>query len=71
MGDVGQIVWLKLDGPRSPERGYREISVSDEPLRTDAAILAALTALEGKQLDLGALHEVLARDLPLRGESLL
>jgi len=48
VGDVGQIVWLKLDGPRSPERGYREISVSDEPLRTDAAILAALTALEGK-----------------------
>ena len=31
VGDVGQIVWLKLDGPRSPERGYREISVSDEP----------------------------------------
>jgi hypothetical protein len=64
VGDVGQIVWLKLDGPRSPERGYREISVSDEPLRTDAAILAALTAL-------GALHKVLARILPLRGESLL
>jgi hypothetical protein len=69
VGDVGQIVWLKLDGPRSPERGYREISVSDEPLRTDAAILAALTALEGRPLDLGALHEVLARILPLRGES--
>jgi hypothetical protein len=69
VGDVGQIVWLKLDGPRSPERGYREISVSDEPLRTDAAILAALTALEGRPLDLGALHDVLARILPLRGES--
>ncbi len=69
VGDVGQIVWLKLDGPRSPERGYREISVSDEPLRTDAAILAGLTALEGRSLDLGALHEVLARVLPLRGES--
>ncbi len=71
VGDVGQIVWLKLDGPRSPERGYREITVSDEPLRTDAAILAALTALEGRPLDVGALHKVLARILPLRGESLL
>jgi hypothetical protein len=69
VGDVGQIVWLKLDGPRSPERGYREISVSDEPLRTDAAILAALSALEGRPIDVGALHKVLRRILPLRGES--
>ena len=69
VGEVGQIVWLKLDGPRSPERGYREISVSDEPLRTDAAILAALTALEGRPLDVVALRKVLARILPLRGES--
>jgi hypothetical protein len=69
VGDVGQIVWLKLDGPRSPERGYREISVSDEPLRTDAAILAALTVLEGRPLDVGALHKVLRRIVPLRGES--
>ena len=52
-----------------PERGYREISVSDEPLRTDAAILAALTVLEGRPLDVGALHKVLRRILPLRGES--
>ena len=71
VGEVGQIVWLKLDGPRSPERGYREISVSDEPLRTDAAILAALTALEGRPLDVGALHKVLRRILPVRGESFL
>src|SRR5215213_4074757 len=69
VGEVGQIVWLKFDGPRSPERGYREISVSDEPLRTDAAILAALTALEGRPIDVGALHKVLTRILPLRGES--
>ena len=69
VGDVGQIVWLKLDGPRSGERGYREISVSDEPLRTDAAILAALTALEGRPIDVGALRKVLAKILPLRGES--
>ena len=65
VGDVGQIVWLKLDGPRSPERGYREISVSDEPLSTDAAILAALTVLEGRLLDVGALHKVLTRIMSL------
>jgi hypothetical protein len=65
--------WLVCNGvlgaPRSPERGYREISVSDEPLRTDAAIVAALTALEAKPLDLGALRKVLEIGLPLRGES--
>jgi hypothetical protein len=65
--------WLACNGvlgaPRSPERGYREISVSDEPLRTDAAILAALTALEGRPLDLGNLRKVLEIGLPLRGES--
>jgi hypothetical protein len=69
VGEVGQIVWLKLDGRRSPERGYREISVSDEPLRTDAAIVAALTALEAKPLDLGTLRKILEIGLPLRGES--
>jgi hypothetical protein len=69
VGEIGQIVWLKLDGPRLPERGYREISVSDEPLRTDAAILAALTALEGRAIDVGTLRKVLAKILPLRGES--
>ena len=69
VGEIGQVVWLKLDGPRSPERGYREISVSDEPLRTDAAILAALSALEGRPIDVGALRKVLAKILPLRGES--
>jgi hypothetical protein len=65
----GPTIWIRLNAPRSPERGYREISVSEEPLRTDAAILAALTALEGRPLDVGALHEVLTRILPLRKES--
>ncbi len=67
--DTGQTVWLRLDGSRSPERGYREISVSDEPLRTDAAIIATLTALEYRPLDVGILREVLPAILPLRGES--
>jgi hypothetical protein len=69
IAETGQTIWIRLDGPRSPERGYREISVSDEPLRTDAAIVAALTALEAKPLDLGALRKVLEIGLPLRGES--
>jgi len=69
IAETGQTIWIRLDGPRSPERGYREISVSDEPLRTDAAIVAALTALEGRPFDLAALRRVLAVGLPLRGES--
>ncbi|MEJ7873027.1 MAG: hypothetical protein WKF67_12285, partial [Rubrobacteraceae bacterium] len=69
LGGTGQTVWLQLDGPRSPERGYREISVSDKPLRTDAAILASLTALEVRPIDLGVLREILPKILPLRGES--
>jgi hypothetical protein len=69
IAETGQTIWIRLDGPRSPERGYREISVSDEPLRTDATIVAALSALEGKPLDLGTLRRVLAIGLPLRGES--
>jgi hypothetical protein len=69
LAENGQTIWIRLDGPRSPERGYPEISVSNEPLRTDAAIVAALTALEAKPLDLGALRKVLEIGLPLRGES--
>ncbi|MDX5895285.1 hypothetical protein [Rubrobacter radiotolerans] len=68
LGDTGQTVWLDLDGPRS-ERGYREIVVSEEPLRTDKAILAALTALEGRPLDIGRLREVLPEIVPSYGES--
>jgi hypothetical protein len=69
LGDSGQVVWLILDGPRSPERGYREISLSDEPLRTDSAILAALTSLEGRQLDVGRLRKVLPDIVPSPGET--
>ncbi|MEW6635871.1 MAG: hypothetical protein AB1425_03560 [Actinomycetota bacterium] len=69
LGDSGQTVWIRLDGPRSPERGYREILVSEEPLRTDRAILAAMTVLEGRTLDVGLLRKVLPEITPLRGES--
>jgi hypothetical protein len=26
IAQTGQTIWIRLDGPRSPERGYREIS---------------------------------------------
>src|SRR5215213_6450611 len=45
-----QTVWLDLDGPRSEEGGYREVTVSDEPLRTDGAVFAALATLEGRHI---------------------
>src|SRR5919107_5531007 len=42
------------------------ITVSDEPLRTDKAILAALTTLEGRSLDVERLRNALAElKLPL------
>jgi hypothetical protein len=69
IAENGQTIWIRLDGPRSPEHGYREVSVSDEPLRTDAAIVAALSAVEGRTFDLGTLRSVLAVSMPLRGES--
>jgi hypothetical protein len=64
IAETGQTIWIRLDGPRSPEHGYREISVSDEPLRTDAAIVAALTALEGRTFDLLRYHRPGFDDLP-------
>lgn len=62
-----QTLWLDLDGPRT-DLGYREVRVTDEPLRTDTAIFCAATALEGRPLDLSLLREVLPTLLPGRGE---
>lgn len=55
-----QILWLQLDSTRSLKRGYREVRVADEPMRTDEAILAALTAMEGRRKDIRRLHRALA-----------
>jgi len=61
-----QVLWLQLDGKRPVGREYREVRVSDEPLRTDKAILAALTALEGRPIDIGRLRKALPElKLPL------
>ena len=42
--------WIRFDGPRT-ERGYRNIEVLDQPLRTDAAIITALTVLEASVIE--------------------
>lgn len=52
------MLWLELDIGRS-ERGHREIKLNDEPLRTDAAILGALIAMEARPIDLDRLREIL------------
>jgi hypothetical protein len=43
--EKGKVLWLRFDGDRT-EQGYRNVRVSDEPLQTDAAIVAALAVLE-------------------------
>lgn len=64
-----QTVWLNLDGPRSEKGQYREVTVSEEPLRTDGAIFAALTMLEGRPIDLSRLRKALPNLVPSYGES--
>jgi hypothetical protein len=54
-----QVLWLQLEGERSTKRGYKEVRVSARRLRTDEAILAALTFLEGKQVDARQVREAL------------
>jgi hypothetical protein len=61
-----QVLWLQVNGKRSSDRGYREVRVADEPVRTDEAILAALTAMEGRPIDSKRLRKALAElKLPL------
>ena len=49
LGKSLKVGWIKLDGPRT-EYGYRDIEVLDQPLRTEAAVFAALTILESSTL---------------------
>jgi hypothetical protein len=51
-----EVLWVKLNGRRS-EQGYRMVQILDTPLKTNMAILAALTALEGRQVDVDALDD--------------
>ena len=50
LSDSREVLWLKLNG-RWSKRGYRSVEVLDTPLRTNTAILAALTAVEAKPID--------------------
>lgn len=64
-----QTVWLNLEGPRSEKGQYREVTVSEEPLRTDGAIFAALAMLEGRPIDLSRLRKALPALIPSYRES--
>jgi hypothetical protein len=57
-----QVLWLQLESKGLRKHGYKEIRVSDKPLRTDKAILAALTVLEGKEVNVKELRERLAQN---------
>lgn len=52
----GKILWLKLNGERT-DQGYRQVEVSDEPMRTDAAMVAACAVLECAVLEQGEVED--------------
>ena len=68
--DSRQVLSLQLNGQRSSKRGYREVRVSDKPIRTDTAIVSALTALEGRALNVEELRESFEQDGTSFDESL-
>lgn len=68
VGDPGRVYWLQLDAGRS-ELGYLEIAVSDEPLRSDRAIFASMTSLEGRYLSPEKLRRILPVIMPSYGKS--
>ena len=45
LGKSRKVAWISFDGPRT-RHGHRDVEVLDQPLRTEAAIIAALTVLE-------------------------
>jgi hypothetical protein len=59
-----QVFWLKLDGPRTSrgaKSGYKSIKVFDRPLRTQMAIIGALTVLETGPIDTERMREALSQ----------
>jgi hypothetical protein len=62
---------LKLNGARA-ERGYRTVEVLKEPLRTDVAIVAALTNLEAEEVNIDRIERALALlKVPMQDYSLI
>jgi hypothetical protein len=53
-----EVLWIKRNGLRL-EWGYRSIEVLSAPLKTDTAILAALTALEAEEIEAESLEDSL------------
>jgi hypothetical protein len=45
-----KVAWISFDGPRT-RRGHRDVEILDQPLRTEAAIIAALTVLEASVIE--------------------
>lgn len=55
-----QTLWIRTDGPRTTQgdrSGYKHIEVYDKPLTTQTAIIALLTVLEAKPIDVEHLRE--------------
>jgi hypothetical protein len=68
-----QVFWLKLDGPRTSrggKSGYKSIKVFDRPLRTQMAIIGALTVLETGPIDTVRLRQALSQAEPPLEESM-
>lgn len=59
----GQVLQLQMVGWRS-RRGYKRVEVLAEPRRTDAAILAALTVLEGRPIKPKKLLRAMRGEIP-------
>jgi hypothetical protein len=62
-----QVFWLELDGPRTrrgDKSGYKSIKVFDRPLRTQMAIIGALTILETGPIDTERLRKALSQAEP-------
>ena len=56
----GQKLWLR-EGKRRSAKGSRTIEVLEKPVRTDAAILAMLTVLEGRPIETDRVPEVFSK----------
>jgi len=62
-----QVFWLKLDGlrtSRGSKSGYKSIKVFDRPLKTQMAIIGALTVLETGTIDTERLRQALSQVEP-------
>lgn len=50
LGGSRKGAWVNFDGPRT-RHGYKDVELFDQPLRTEAAIVAALTILEASMIE--------------------